>query len=447
MGIFKAYDIRGVYPRELDDAIALAIARAFGTWLRKGPVAVGHDMRESGCALETAVIRGLQETGLDVVNVGLCSTPMLNFSVAHYGYAGGVMITASHNPSEYNGFKLCRDEAQPLSGDTGIGDLERWVREKSSSFTPAARQGRVTARDPFPDYRKLFTEKTRPGDRPLRVVADCGNGMTGPYEYRILAGLFPKTVGLYLEPDGRFPNHEANPIVEKNLADLKARVLAEHADVGVAFDGDGDRVAFVDEKGSLVAGDLLLALLARSMLAEHPGCPVLYDLRSSWAVPEEIERAGGRPVLSRVGHAFIKKTLRECAGLLGGELSGHFYFKDFFFLDSGIYAALKGLELLSRSTSPLSELIRPLDRYPRTGEVNFKVDDADSVLARAESEFGSRGKVSHLDGLSVEMSDWWFNLRKSNTEPLIRLNAQARDRTTLDARYAELVRLIGGVLH
>jgi phosphomannomutase len=447
MGIFKAYDIRGLYPEEIDEKAARAIGRAFGTWIKKGPIAVGHDMRASGPSLKDQVIAGLTECGLDVVDAGLCSTPMLNFAVAKWGMAGGIIITASHNPSQYNGMKLCREQGIPLAADTGIQDLERWVKTENAGFSPSPQRGTVTKREPFPEYRQLFLDRIKPGNRTLTVVADCGNGMTGPYEYQIVRELFPKTSGMYLDPDGRFPNHEANPIVEKNLVDLRQRVLAEKADVGIAFDGDGDRVGFLDEKGGMVQGDLLLALMAQLMLAQQPKSTVLYDLRSSWAVKEEIERAGGKPVLSRVGHAFIKKTLREHDGILGGELSGHFYFKDFYYLDSGIFAALLVLEMLSKQDKPLSELIRPLDRYPRTGEVNFVVDDADRVLAKAEAEYGRAGKVLKLDGLSVEMDDWWFNLRKSNTEPLIRLNLQAKSQARLDEKFAALKTLIGGKEH
>lgn len=447
MGIFKAYDIRGVYPDELSDDTAHAIGRAFGTWLGKGPIAVGRDMRESGPALAARFIAGITDCGLDVVDIGRASTPMLNFAVARHGLAGGAIITASHNPGRYNGMKLCREEGIPLSGDSGIQELERWVREENARFAPAARRGAVSARDVFGDYRSYLLERIHPGPHPLKIVVDCGNGITGPFDYRLIAELFEWTTGMYLEPDGTFPHHEANPLVEKNLDDLRARVIVEKADVGVAFDGDGDRVAFIDEQGGLVAGDLVLALLARALLARAKGAAVLYDLRSSWAVREEILAAGGMPVLSRVGHAFIKRTLREHDGILGGELSGHFYFKDFWFLDTGIYAGLKVLELLSHGTEPLSRLIRPLDRYPRTGEVNFVVDDADAVLACAEAAYGGAGKVTKLDGLSVEMDEWWFNLRKSNTEPLIRLNLQAKSRAVLEERFAALKDLIGGHLH
>jgi phosphomannomutase len=446
-GIFKAYDIRGLYPEELDEPLAHNIGRAFAELIGRGPVAVAYDMRTSGPSLAERVIAGITDCGVDVVDLGQCSTPLLNFAVAFRKLAGGVMITASHNPGRYNGMKLCREEGIPISGDTGIAEIERWVRQEHLDFTPAPERGRVTREDPKPAYGAFFRERVTLGDRPLKVVIDSGNGMTGPIEVEILRGYLPRLIGMYLEPDGTFPNHEANPLVEKNLADLKAAVVRERADAGIAFDGDGDRVAFIDETGATVPGDLLLALMAQRVLAAHPGAPVLYDLRSSWAVKEEIERAGGVPVLSRVGHAFIKKTLRDRDGVLGGEVSGHYYFRDLWYLDSGILAALRVLELLSRSDATLSQLIRPLDRYARTGEVNFIVKDANAALERLEGAFAKAGQAMGLDGLSVEFDDWWFNVRKSNTEPLLRLNAEARTPELLAAKVAELERLIGGERH
>lgn len=445
MTIFKAYDIRGLSPQQLDDALARKIGRAFGKFLGKGPVGVAHDMRTTGPGLHAALTAGLLERGLDVVDLGLCSTPMLNFGVASRGLAGGVMITASHNPGAYNGMKLCREQGIPIAGDTGLAEIEKMVLADDAPPTPTT--GKVTKAEPFEPYRALLAKFTTPGPRHLKLVVDCGNGMAGAYEFRILSELYPDTVGMYTNPDGAFPHHEANPLVEKNLDDLRRRVVVERADCGIAFDGDGDRVAFVDENGRTVAGDLLLALMVPEVLAREPGAAILYDLRSSWAVKEEIERGGGRAVLSRVGHSFIKKTLRENNGILGGEVSGHYYFRDFYFLDSGIHAACKILELMGNSRGNLSELVRPLDRYPRTGEVNFVVDDAKATLARVEQAFAGRGRHMQLDGLSVELEDWWFNLRMSNTEPLVRLNAQAKSEERLAAEVAGLRKLIGGHEH
>lgn len=443
MSIFKAYDIRGIVPDQLDAGLARNIGRAYGIFLGKGPVVVGHDMRESSPQLVAALIEGVCETGLDVVDIGQCSTPMLNFGVAHGGHAGGVMVTASHNPGRYNGFKICREQGIPLSGETGIEELRRWVEEESAGFRPLSPSGKVHSWDLRPDYRELLLGRITRGPRPLKVAVDGGNGMIGYFEYGVLAELFPDSTGIYLEPDGRFPNHEANPLVEKNLDDLKKFVTKIKADVGIAFDGDGDRVVFVDEQGRTAMADLVLALLAPSMLARQPGSPILYDLRSSRAVGEEIAKAGGKPVLSRVGHAFIKKTLRENEGIIGGELSGHFYFRDFHYLDSGILGALRLLELLSHETRTFSELLAPIDRYPRTGEINFQVEDPDRMLEHIETSYRAHGKVFHLDGFSFESETFWFNLRKSNTEPLLRLNLQAIDPEVLKIQLEDLEKVLG----
>jgi len=445
MSIFKAYDIRGLVPEQLDESLALNIGRAFGVFLKKGPIAVGHDMRDTSPGLTKALITGIQETGLGVVKVGLCSTPMLNFSVARLGFAGGIMVTASHNPGGYNGFKLCREQGIPISGDTGILDLESWVQREALSFRATEPIGSVSEVDIRETYSAFLRTQVKPGPRTLKIAVDGGNGMIGYHEYGFLQSVYPETTGLYLEPDGSFPNHEANPLIESNLDDLRKFVLTEKADIGVAFDGDGDRVVFLDEKGRTVMADLALALLASRYLQDHPGSPILYDLRSSRVVPEEIEANGGKPVISRVGHAFIKKTLREVDGILGGELSGHFYFKDFYFLDSGILGALKIIELLSNSDKSLSELTRSLDRYPRTGEINFKVGDADAVLKTIEGSLEDQGKTSHLDGFSFESPNYWFNVRKSNTEPLVRLNLQALNPEVLRERLDWIESLIGGV--
>lgn len=449
MGIFKAYDIRGTVPDELDAPKAHAIGRAFGVFLRAeqgrtGTVAVGHDMRVSSPKLAAAITHGLNEAGFDVVHIGRASTPMLNFAVAHLNLAGGVAVTASHNPARYNGFKLCRREGAPLSGTSGLGELERWVDHENRRFKPARRKGQRVRRSIFGAYKRYLLSHVTKGRRAVRVVVDCGNGMTGPYEFKVLQAAFPGTRGQCLEPDGRFPNHEANPIVEGNIKDLEKAVVQRRADCGIAFDGDGDRVVLVDERGQMVSGDGILGLLATRMLECEPGSVVLYDLRSSWGVKEAVERSGGRAVKSRVGHAFIKALLREHKGLLAGELSGHYYFRDFFYLDCGGFAALKVLEALSTTKVPLSELIAPFLSYPKTPEINFRVHDAAAVLRRLEESYRGRGTIEHIDGLSVETADWWFNVRMSNTEPLVRLNMEARRKETLERELPAVIDLIGG---
>lgn len=443
--IFKAYDIRGLAPRGgIDGNTAYSIGAAFANLIKKSPVAVGRDMRESGVFLGEKLILGLRDAGVDVVDIGMCSTPMLNCFVAKNSLAGGIMITASHNPAQYNGFKLCREEGIPISSATGINDIKTWVNENIP--VPAQIMGTLSNQDFCEPYREFFASKIKPGPRKLKIVVDCGNGMAGPNEFKILEEIFP-CIGMFLEPDGSFPNHEANPLVEKNLDDLRHKVREEKADIGIAFDGDVDRAAFVDENGHTVQGDLITALLASVMLKENPGKAVLYDLRSSWAVKEEIAKAGGIPVISRVGHSFIKKTLREHEGILGGELSGHFYFKDMYYLDCGLYAVLKILELLSNSSQTFSEIIKPLDRYPRTGELNFIVDNADTTIEKVKKSLKDNGTVTELDGLSIEFEDWWFNLRKSNTEPLLRLNLQAKIQDVMEEKLSEVKILIGGKPH
>lgn len=443
MSIFKAYDIRGTVPDELDETMARDIGRCFRTVLGEDAgdspvIVVGQDMRVSSPALSAALVEGLNETGCDVIHVGMVSTPMLNYAVASGGHAGGIMVTASHNPGAYNGFKLCRRGGVPISGQSGIQDIREWVENRADSFQPASRMGRSTKQDIFGEYSNFILSLVELGERPLRLVADAANGVTGVREYLILEKLYPGIEGMYLEPDGDFPNHEANPLVVENTRALADRVKGREADAGIAFDGDGDRVVILDGNGEPVGGDMLTALIARRELAEKPGSVVLYDLRSSRAVAEEIRAAGGIPKKCRVGHAFIKQMMREDDAVFAGELSGHFYFKDAYFLDVGILAALKVLELLSNSEQSLEDMIKPLQRYRQSGEINHRVSDPDGIIERVVSDFEKEGEVSYLDGLSVDFEDWWFNLRKSNTEPLLRLNVEAATDQLLEEKLERL---------
>lgn len=442
MTIFKAYDIRGTVPDQIDSSLARKIGQAFVTLTKARSIAVGRDMRVSSPGLSEALIAGAREAGAHVLDVGMVSTPMLNFAVAHHRLDGGIQVTASHNPGAYNGFKLCGPGAAPISYDTGIGDVERWVAGQAGGFCPAATAGGYEKRELFDEYSRFLKAQVRLGDRHLKLVADTANGVTGVREYLILEDLYPDIEGMYLEPDGNFPNHEANPLIPENIRPLQDHVLASKADLGIAFDGDGDRVAFVDEQGAAISGDLITALIAASELERHPGATVLYDLRSSRAVKEEIERLGGVAKKCRVGHSFIKQMMRQHDAVLAGELSGHFYFKDNFFLDSGIFAALRVLEILSTGERPMSELVAPLGRYHRSGEINFHVKDQDAVLARVKSVFEGSGEMSHLDGLSVDFDDWWFNLRKSNTEPLLRINLEAATEDLMRSKLQELQALL-----
>jgi phosphomannomutase len=446
MSIFKAYDIRGKYPTELDAPLARRIGGSFARLLGAKRLAVGRDMRTHSPELQGAVIEGIREAGADVVDLGLCSTPMAYFAIGSQDVDGGLNVTASHNPGQYNGMKLCGRGARPISAANGILDVERMVAQAPPP--PAPRPGEVTKLDLLAKYADHVARFARI-ERPLTVAIDVANGMaayTLPPLLTRLENLDAHT--LFMQLDGTFPNHEANPLKEENLRDVKALVSSKRADLGVAFDGDADRCAFVDEGGRTVSADLMTALLARELLATRPGAPVVYDLRSSWVVKEEIRRAGGVPVRDRVGHSFIKATMRENGAVFGGELSGHFYFADNYVCDSGEIAFASALTMLSKDRAPLSARVADLRRYHSTGEINFHVDDKEGAMARLEREF-SDGRGDRLDGITLEFGDladddwWWFNVRPSNTEPLLRLNLEARKPETRDRRKAQLVSMLG----
>lgn len=437
MGIFKAYDVRGLVPGELTPADARRIGGAAARFLGGGPVAVGRDARTHSPALCEELVAGLREAGAEVVDLGLVATPMLYFAVDHLGLAGGVMVTASHNPAEYNGFKLCGRHAVPVGEATGLREIERLA---GAPLPAAPRQGalrRADVRDAYVEHLLALTPE-RP---PLHVAIDCGNGMAGVGLEPLLARLPLRVERLYFEPDGRFPNHPADPLVVENLADVRAAVRRTGADFGVALDGDGDRAVFVDERAEPVRSDLVTALLARAVLARHPGATVLYDLRSSRAVPEEIRAAGGVAEMCRVGHSFVKAQMREQGALFGGELSGHFYFRfsETLVADDASAALMALLDVLAREARPLSALVAPLLRYSATGEINRRVADPDRLLRAIEAEHLGAARVSHLDGLLVEYPDWWFNLRPSNTEPVLRLNLEANDPARMAAERDRLV--------
>ncbi len=435
-GIFKAYDIRGIVGKDLNEDLAERIGRAFVTFLQCRRVVVGQDMRSSSESLFQALARGLTRQGADVIRLGVCSTPMSYYANGFLKADASVMITASHNPGPWNGFKLCRAQASPISGATGIQDLERIVAARAFAPEPPA-AGRITDHDILPNYT-AHVRSLAALDSPVSIAADYGNAM-GSVEARALSGL------LHLDPlyeslDGSFPNHEANPLKAETLADLQAKVRAGDYAFGVAFDGDADRVGFVDEAGSIVPMDMITLLIARSILARKKG-PILYDLRSSWAVREEIEAAGGTAYRSRVGHAFIKQQMRDLDALFAGELSGHYYFRENFFTESAALAVLHVASLVSRSNRSLSALVRPYQRYHKSAELNSEVNDSPAVLARLKERYRD-GRQFELDGLSVEYPGWWFNVRCSNTEPLVRLNLETRDAAELEPRTRELLALI-----
>jgi len=440
-GIFKAYDIRGVAPDELNEELAERIGRATALHLKAKKLVVGRDMRESGVGLSKALVRGILSVGCDVVDVGVVSTPMQYFACGFIGGDGGVQVTASHNPAKYNGFKISGPGVVPVGGDSGLADIEAMAR-LGVAEPPGAAPGRAQTRDISDAYGLKIRSMLTPGARHLKVAVDCGNGMGGLEVKNVLSRLPFELVGLYLQPDGSFPNHEANPLNPANMRDLQAAVLRGKCDLGIAFDGDADRACFCDETGAIVGNDVISALLAKDLVAKEPGAHVVYDLRSSRVVPQTIAALGGVPVRERVGHAFMKRTLRRYAGPYGGELSGHFYFRDLWYTDSGVYAAGLVLCQLSRTKDAFSKILAPLRKYPTTGEVNFEVADKDGLIEKIAKSFPD-AKQDRLDGVTIEYPTWWCNVRKSNTEPLLRLVMEADDQATFETQRKKLLGILG----
>lgn len=435
-GIFKAYDIRGIVGKDLTEDTALSIGRAVATFLKCRKVVVGQDMRPHSELLFQALSRGLLQQGADVIRLGLCSTPMSYYANGKLGADAGVMITASHNPAEWNGFKLCREQAIPISGDTGIQEIEQLVLSGQFSRAPST-PGTLTAYDILPEYT-AHVAKRAAIRRPMRIAVDFANAM-GIMEAKTLTGLLAMDP-LYDTFDGTFPHHEANPLKTETLKALQDKVRAGPYDFGVAFDGDADRVGFVDQRGDIVPMDMITALIAQSILKKEKG-DILYDLRSSWSVREVIEENGGTPHQCRVGHAFIKQQMRAVKAIFAGELSGHYYFRDNYYTESASMAVLCIANLLSPSNLTLSEWVTPLRRYAKSPEINSKVKDPPAVLRRLKDLYQG-GTVLELDGLSVEFPDWWFNIRASNTEPLVRLNLEAKSQAVLDQRQSELLAIL-----
>jgi phosphomannomutase len=423
VSIFKAYDVRGVVPDELRAEHAYRIGRAAARWLGAPSLAVGRDARSHSPELAEALVRGLCDEGADVADLGWASTPMVYFAVEHLGLGGGLVVTASHNPARYNGIKICREHAIPVGSASGLVEIEKLCGEVTPRPAPVRGVARAA------DVRAAYVAHVRSvgGACPrLRVAIDCGNGMASIGLEPLLAELPLAVERLYFEPDGTFPNHDADPLQAENLRDLIRTVRRSGADFGVAFDGDADRAIFVDGAGLPVPADLLTAVLARGQLRRHGRGPVLYDLRSSRATAEAIEIAGGTPLMSRVGHSFIKAHMRETGAVFGGELSGHFYFRfpPALVADDGIAAFVALLDVLAEEDRPLAELVAPLRRYAASGEINRRVRDIPGLLHALESEHAG-AEVSRLDGLLVCYPEWWFNVRPSNTEPVVRLNLEA----------------------
>jgi phosphomannomutase len=446
--IFKAYDVRGLYPEELRPPAAQRIGRALASWLRKQGASdplrlvVGRDMRESGIALRESLVAGLRSEGCEVIDIGRVATPMVYFATSELGAAGGVMITASHNPGRYNGLKICREQAIPIGIESGLREIADIALGLDAG--EAATGGSLVEESIHARYRRSMLELFQPRAS-RRLVIDAGNGIAGEAVDPLLAELPLEVERLYFEPDGSFPNHEADPIKAENLEDLQRAVVRSGAELGVAFDGDGDRAVFVDERGDAVPADLMTALFVRSLVADgllgaDAGSTFVYDLRSSRVVAEQIQALGATPLRSRVGHAFIKLTMRENAAVFGGELSGHYYFRfpAGYVADDGIAAFLLLLRVLEDQDKPLSELWRPLRRYAQSGEVNRRVADVEATMQAVRRAYAD-GESDELDGLTVQYPDWWFNLRPSNTEPLLRLNVEADSVPEMERRREELL--------
>ena len=440
--VFKAYDVRGIHPDELDEEGAYAIGRAFVEHFEAGRVAVGRDMRLSAPAMAEAAMEGAADGGADVLDFGMVGTEMLYFGVGELDLDGGIAVTASHNPKEYTGMKIVRSGALPVGGESGLLDIRDLA---AAGFEPSARRGEVTECDIWPAFVDRVLSFVDVGAiEPLRVVVDAANGMAGAMLPPVLERLPQvEAVRCFFEPDGSFPNHEPNPLLPENREFIVSKAVEEKVDLGAAFDGDADRCFFVDDTGEFVPGDFVTALLAEAVLEREPAAKIIYDVRASWAVPETIERAGGIPLVNRVGHAFIKHRMREEGAAFAGEVSGHYYFRDFSQADSGVVPFLLMLELISKKGQKLSEILRPFhEHYFITGELNTPVEDVAETLERVRERFGPEGTVSELDGLSVDADGWHMNVRPSNTEPLLRLNLEALDRELMEHKRDEVLEVI-----
>jgi phosphomannomutase len=441
--VFKAYDVRGKVGSELNTPSVTAMGYAFGSWLPdEGPVAVGRDMRPDSAELATAMIAGLRAVGRDVWDIGEVTSDMIYFTVGKFRLAGGAMITASHNPGEYNGIKFCRSGARPVGIESGLADIRDAVVANDFSEIVATEQGTYTEKDVVePWIQHVLSFIDADALKPLKVVVDAGNGMAGKIFPEIEPYVPLDVTEMYFELDGTFPNHVANPIEPENIADLIARVKSEKADIGIAFDGDGDRAVLIDEHGDVLSGTALTALLAEYFLNKQPGATVLYNATCGWIVPETIEAHGGTAVRTKVGHSFIKADMRTHDALFAGESSGHYYFRDNYMADSGLIAAMVALAVISQRDEPVSAIANQYRAYYQIPETNFVVEDKDGIIARLTETFSDR-RQDMLDGLTVYTDDAWFNVRPSNTEPILRLNAEGKQQSSLDNLVAKVTAVI-----
>jgi len=449
--IFKAYDIRGLYPEQLDEVAAWKIGHACAQFLRstlrgydRGManaqcVCVGHDMRKHSPPLSKALIEGMNASGANVIDIGLIDTPQMYFAINHLGTCGGVQITASHNPAEYNGFKISAGQAKPVGIDTGLQDIKHIAT--ALLHTKGKPDGSVEYCDLTEAYKRHVLKFLTGELKPLKIVVDASNGMAGKSVPAIFSDLPIEIIPLNFKHDGTF-KHDPNPLVEANLKELKKTVKSKKADVGICFDGDADRLIMVDEKGVTIGCDLLTALMVPYFLERYPNSAIVYDLRSSHIVPETIIEHGGTPRRERVGHAYMKKTLRDSHAVFGGELSGHFYYRDNYFADSGMITLSHMLNILSSTDKPVSELVAPLRKYSSSGEINFEIEDKDAMVKELARTY-SQGQYDDLDGVTIQFKDWWFNVRPSNTEPLLRLNVEAQNSEMLEEKLKEMKKLLG----
>lgn len=436
-GIYKAYDIRGIYNKDWDKEAAYKIGYFLPKLLDAKKILVGRDVRATSEEIFEALTRGITDAGCDVYDIGISSTPMVYFGTIKYDMDGSVMITASHNPPEYNGLKVSRRGALPVGFESGLDKLEKMV--ENEEIIPKSNKGIISPinlKNDYISHLKGFAKNIKP----LKVVIDTANGMGGLIIPSILEDLGYEVVKLYTELDGTFPNHLPDPLKEENLNDLKKMVIKEGADLGIAIDGDADRVMFIDEKGNYVSADLIIPLIGKAIM-DNKGEYVLYDVRSSRSVPEEIEKLGGKPYMWKVGHAYMKIKLRELNGLYGGELAGHYYFRDNFYTDSGVVALLCVLSALSKDNRKMSEIIKDYKRYYFSGEINFKVEDKSGKIKELREKY-SDGKIIDIDGIRIEFEDYWFNVRPSNTEPYLRLVVEAINEDIMRQKIKEISEII-----
>ncbi|MGD0785268.1 MAG: phosphomannomutase/phosphoglucomutase [Sedimentisphaerales bacterium] len=449
--IFKAYDIRGIYPDQLNEDAAWKIGNASATFLRamlrgydrglanKQSLCVGHDMRLHSRSLANALIKGMNAAGAKIIDIGMIDTPQMYFAINYLGTCGGVQVTASHNPAQYNGFKISGLEAKPVGADTGLKEIKHIAT--SLLHTRGSEEEMIEKRDLTDVYREHVLKFLGSKVKPLKIVIDASNGMAGKMVPLIFDKIGIEIIKINFEHKGVF-KHEPNPLVESNLKQLKETVKKRKADIGVCFDGDADRLMMVDEKGETISCDLMTALMVPYFLKKSPGAAVVYDLRSSWVVREEIVKAGGIARRERVGHAYMKKTLRTAHAIFGGELSGHFYYRDNFYADSGLITFVHMINILSSADEPVSELVKPLRRYYASGEINFAVDEKEEMMKELKRKY-SQGEADDLDGITIQFKDWWFNCRPSNTEPLLRLNIEAKTKDLLDKQLKEMETILG----